>query len=124
MARAAHKPDREAKGSAKQDSTRTSTGRSAIIVRCETALVVSAGPMGMNPDVFRVKDGARAAVTMTTITDRAAETSPGASRVSAAATMTMITGRAIATSLGASQVSAAVTTMMTGRAIETSLVAL
>ena len=46
---------------------------------------------------FRAKDGARAAVTMTTITDRAAATIPDASQVSATV-MTMMTGRAAATS--------------------------
>jgi hypothetical protein len=90
--------------------------------------VDAAAVIGTNPDGLRAKDGARAAVSMTTITDRAAATSPDGFRakdgVRAAVLMTMITDRAIGTSPGASQVSATVMTTMTGRAAATSLAAL
>jgi hypothetical protein len=90
--------------------------------------VAAAASIVTIPDVLRVKDGARATVTMTTIADRAAAMSPDILRVKdgarAAVTMTMITDHAIATSPGASQASAAEMTTMIGRAVTTSLVAL
>jgi hypothetical protein len=81
-----------------------------------------------SPDVSRAKDGARAAVPMTTIAGRAAATSPDGFRAKdgarAAVTTTMITDRAVETSPIASQVSETVTTMMTGRGAATILAAL
>jgi hypothetical protein len=90
--------------------------------------VDAAAAIGTNPDVLRVKDGARAVVTMTMITDPAAATNPDVLQVKdgarAAVTMTMITDHAVATNPDVFQVSATVMTTMTGRAAATSLVAL
>jgi len=90
--------------------------------------VDAAAAIGTNPDGLREKDGARAALTMTTITDRAAATNPDVLRVKdearvAVTTMTTM-DRAVGTSQVASQASATVMTPMSGHAAATILAAL
>jgi hypothetical protein len=78
------------------ETTKAVSHRTLIVDRP----VDAAAAIEMNPDALRAKDEARAAITMTTIIDRAVGTSPGASQVSATV-MTTMTGRAAATSLAA-----------------------